>query len=71
MTAGTLVEYCVTAANYATRLSDGFTDEETDPSMCGGVTAHVAYMRRGMRPYQWVILPEASSGLHHLGKLAS
>jgi len=69
--AGTFQEYCVTAANYATRLPDGVTDEEAGPLMCGGVTAYVACKRSGVRPGQWVVLPGAGGGLGHLGECAA
>lgn len=67
--AGTFQEYALTAANYATKLPDGVTDEEAGPLMCGGVTAYVACKRSGVRPGQWIVLPGAGGGLGHLGEL--
>jgi len=68
-TPGTFQEYCVTQANYATRLPDGVSDEEAGPLMCGGVTAYTACKRSAVKPGQWVVLPGAGGGLGHLGEL--
>ncbi|KAJ9621573.1 hypothetical protein H2203_007060 [Taxawa tesnikishii (nom. ined.)] len=66
-TPGTFQEYCLSDAQYTTRLPDGVSDEEAGPIMCGGVTAYVAMKRSAVKPGQWVVVIGAGGGLGHLG----
>ncbi|CAK7204870.1 hypothetical protein SEUCBS139899_007632 [Sporothrix eucalyptigena] len=66
MTPGTFQQYCITSAQYATKIPDSLDLAEAAPLMCGGVSVYAGLKRSGVQLGDWVVVSGAGGGLGHL-----